>query len=482
MAGQTHTARSHAPLPIDADRWRRAIREDTFSNYHYEMGLALRQQGESAAAVAAFQRALAIKPDLATASVALIETLEETGRSKEARVVRHAAAVHDPDFEIAADLVRIEDAAGQESNDLSPATVAAVHSRLPHLVRPLVVAAHAFRNAGRYDEAAEWSAKALSLNTEEAIRSELDFLMASGSDNTVQHLADRMHITTDSDPGKPVAHFFFGRPAADETGLLTTTIWLRVLHGCITLTIGARGSGERLVRITALQSAEVVPVDVPVLIDADFRQIEIFNSNANGTSEFEVHGVLVRKTALPSVAAATPEDGTPGDDAAAPWQPLMLAETALRMAGRHAQARHYTAAVPAAARFAAARNNLRQFTPTLYGSLEDAGGHRLLRAREGDFVYAAFAGLGQPESLPCSVRITVFLRVLKGLGGVCVTPATRPTRLTDIVPVKPAEDIVAVTLGVEAGANFGHLVILASAPGHPSEPPAEIELYGFLVE
>lgn len=58
--------RSEEPA-IDIQAWRNRIRTETFSNYQYQMGLALLRCGDAANALAAFNRAISIQPDLVSA-------------------------------------------------------------------------------------------------------------------------------------------------------------------------------------------------------------------------------------------------------------------------------------------------------------------------------------------------------------------------------------------------------------------------------
>lgn len=70
---------------IDLDAWRRAIREETFGNYHYEMGVALERTDSPDAAQAAYERAIAIKPGHAASHMRLISLLEKHGDPEAAR-------------------------------------------------------------------------------------------------------------------------------------------------------------------------------------------------------------------------------------------------------------------------------------------------------------------------------------------------------------------------------------------------------------
>lgn len=70
---------------IDFDAWRRAIREETFGNYHYEMGVALERSDSPDAAQAAYERAIATNPGHAASHMRLIDLLEKRGDPEPAR-------------------------------------------------------------------------------------------------------------------------------------------------------------------------------------------------------------------------------------------------------------------------------------------------------------------------------------------------------------------------------------------------------------
>jgi tetratricopeptide (TPR) repeat protein len=84
--------------PTDIDRWRQAIRQDTFSNYHFEMGEALAGQGETAAAIDAYRRAIDAKPDFGAAHFRLIEALAATGNQIEREAAVACAERQAPAF------------------------------------------------------------------------------------------------------------------------------------------------------------------------------------------------------------------------------------------------------------------------------------------------------------------------------------------------------------------------------------------------
>lgn len=85
---------------IDVDAWRRRVRDDTFANYHRQMGLALQASGEAAAATAAFERALAIIPDDAVAHYGFVTGLQQLGRNAEAEAAHRQAVMRVPDYRI----------------------------------------------------------------------------------------------------------------------------------------------------------------------------------------------------------------------------------------------------------------------------------------------------------------------------------------------------------------------------------------------
>ncbi|HYE48976.1 MAG TPA: tetratricopeptide repeat protein [Azospirillaceae bacterium] len=72
---------------LDYEAWRLNIRAATFSNYHYEMGIALLRENSQEAAIHAFQRALEAHPGMAEAAVRLTEQLKSCGKRNEAEAV-----------------------------------------------------------------------------------------------------------------------------------------------------------------------------------------------------------------------------------------------------------------------------------------------------------------------------------------------------------------------------------------------------------
>ncbi|MEA1674346.1 hypothetical protein [Nitrospirillum sp. BR 11163] len=82
MAGaQATTALDEAAI----GRWRDRIRQTTFANYHFEMGIALLMGGDAQAAHGALQRAAEIQPDLAILYPLLVLAEERLGQAEAAR-------------------------------------------------------------------------------------------------------------------------------------------------------------------------------------------------------------------------------------------------------------------------------------------------------------------------------------------------------------------------------------------------------------
>lgn len=112
------TTQSAALPTIDVETWRCRIRQDTSAHYHVEMGAAIEREGNPAAAMEAYRRALAVRPDLAVASYRLIQLLAMADRSDEADAVRRNACAIDEGFEfkaaraIAVDLIGRNDTVG----------------------------------------------------------------------------------------------------------------------------------------------------------------------------------------------------------------------------------------------------------------------------------------------------------------------------------------------------------------------------------
>ncbi|MDG3443034.1 hypothetical protein [Nitrospirillum amazonense] len=82
------TAGDQAATALDEaaiGRWRDRIRQTTFANYHFEMGIALLMGGDAQAALGALQRAVEIQPDLAILYPLLAWTEERLGQAEAAR-------------------------------------------------------------------------------------------------------------------------------------------------------------------------------------------------------------------------------------------------------------------------------------------------------------------------------------------------------------------------------------------------------------
>lgn len=139
---------------IDFDTWRRRIREETFGLYHYEMGVAIRREGNGAAAVEAFRRALDIMPTLSEAHAELIRTLDEAGRTADAEAARTQARALVPDYEARAAFRRAKD--HQARNELAEALGAldTVESLAPTLPEVRLRRGQVLLLMGRLDEAA----------------------------------------------------------------------------------------------------------------------------------------------------------------------------------------------------------------------------------------------------------------------------------------------------------------------------------------
>ncbi|QKS49095.1 tetratricopeptide repeat protein (plasmid) [Azospirillum oryzae] len=93
---------STVPAMIDVDAWRRRIREDTFSHYHLAMGVALRRNGDGAAAIERFQAAIAIIPGHALAYWNWVGILHDAGRAAEAEAVHREAIAANPHYQVEA--------------------------------------------------------------------------------------------------------------------------------------------------------------------------------------------------------------------------------------------------------------------------------------------------------------------------------------------------------------------------------------------
>lgn len=77
-----------ALTPEQIDQWRQRIRVSTFANYHVEMALALRNQGDGASAERSLRNALATMPNHGMAALMLVDLLNAEGRVRDAEAVR----------------------------------------------------------------------------------------------------------------------------------------------------------------------------------------------------------------------------------------------------------------------------------------------------------------------------------------------------------------------------------------------------------
>lgn len=138
-------------MPLTGEQielWRRRIREDVSSNYHFEMGTALAAQGEIQPAVDQFQRALAARPDFPLAFRTLQLLLIQAQRLEEAEAVRQAALRANPDHEAASRLAEIERLEGRDDLDAANRLVAELLEIAPGRVEALHWQAYLAARAG----------------------------------------------------------------------------------------------------------------------------------------------------------------------------------------------------------------------------------------------------------------------------------------------------------------------------------------------
>lgn len=145
---------------IDIDAWRAAIRQDTFANYHYKMGVALENSGSAEAALAAYERAIAEKPTHGPSHWCLLALLERSGGAQP-EAVRDRARRLCPDYQD--QWTEEQAAAAIAENRLEEAV-----KLLGNLGRPSVQAAglwaelaKLYRRQSRFEEAASFADTAL---------------------------------------------------------------------------------------------------------------------------------------------------------------------------------------------------------------------------------------------------------------------------------------------------------------------------------
>jgi protein O-GlcNAc transferase len=97
----TTQAGADSPLSeAQVEEWRSRIRADTFSNYHYRMGVAIEQEGDLAAAAAAYRRATDIRADLWPAHFRLESVLRRLGDTAGASAADQAAGALRADYKV----------------------------------------------------------------------------------------------------------------------------------------------------------------------------------------------------------------------------------------------------------------------------------------------------------------------------------------------------------------------------------------------
>jgi tetratricopeptide (TPR) repeat protein len=127
---------------IDFEAWRRRIRQDTFGNYHLQMGIAIEKEGDDTAAFAAYRRAIEIDPDGPGAYCRAVPLLNRHGRTDEALALERSIRDRKPDYRIEylnglidnlAALSEFDEAARVIDTVLAgeaPSVAATVHARL----------------------------------------------------------------------------------------------------------------------------------------------------------------------------------------------------------------------------------------------------------------------------------------------------------------------------------------------------------------
>lgn len=108
MIGQDTSAidGSKTGANIDVEAWRRRIRADAFGRYHYEMGIAIRVEGNLPVAIQHLRTAIDTDPTLVDAYYQLGRIHESQGQPAEAQALYARARAQDPGFP-AATLVRL---------------------------------------------------------------------------------------------------------------------------------------------------------------------------------------------------------------------------------------------------------------------------------------------------------------------------------------------------------------------------------------
>ncbi len=267
----------HTEAGIDVEAWRQRIRADAFGRYHYEMGIAIRAEGNLPAAVQHLQTAIDTDPTLVDACYALGQIHESQGRPAEAESLYTRARAHDPGFP-AATLIRLAlrtlDHPGEgEGEEDALALVAQAQNHEPAQPIALGIKALILARHGRLDEAQTlWSGIDLSRNGDGEAAAGLAWrfyrlaenMKAGGHKDDARFLADCALML---DPDLPQALGLSGlllledgRAEEAEAALRRAvtvqpgTPWLRALLGHILATRGIYGEAVEFLRSAASES------------------------------------------------------------------------------------------------------------------------------------------------------------------------------------------------------------------------------------
>jgi len=158
---------------IDFDAWRERIRRETFGNYHLQMGLAIEQEGNGAAALEAYRRAMAANPDSLSAHYRAYLLLNRLGRAEEAAAIDRQARAQRPNYQVECqdDMVRglFEAGSFEEARTLADELLGADGSAARIRLRAEVEAAWGdhLESLQRNGAAAEHFERALSIDPEQ---------------------------------------------------------------------------------------------------------------------------------------------------------------------------------------------------------------------------------------------------------------------------------------------------------------------------
>lgn len=199
--------------PEDVSRWRWNIRADVLGNYHEQMGVALARQGDTAAAIEAFRRALEANPRQFGTVYQLAALYRRIGKTDLAADVLARACTIDADAELLGRIACARSAleAGEWADaerQMTEALTASQHAQR-HGAEVLLEIGRKYRMDGQFNIALQWLDRAAPFSAENTL-----FYFEYGL--TLFNLGDgkggiqSLQTCVERNPDWGIAHYFLG--------------------------------------------------------------------------------------------------------------------------------------------------------------------------------------------------------------------------------------------------------------------------------